>query len=266
MLLEPAGTHTPVHCYVLRHKSRIGGARFDFFLSLSSTKDMYCFTGKKQGTVSGKMTGATYNIALDQDATAASKKGASESLIGRIKADRKAMEYTLYDSGVVPGSKEIRDGLDKRRELMHVHFINSLRNRNPGAMHVGVPTVDQEGNAAYLPSAASAVPAHAEGSGLEARLKDGGRSMDMTVFKNREPKWNAESQMYQLDFRGRASHASCKNIQLTLKDGAQNDSQLLMGKVDDNKFNVDFQFPFSALQAFAFALVVFDNSSSSMTL
>lgn len=48
MLLEPAGTHTPVHCYVLRHKSRIGGARFDFFLSLSSTKDMYCFTGKKQ--------------------------------------------------------------------------------------------------------------------------------------------------------------------------------------------------------------------------
>lgn len=44
-----------------------------------------------QGTVSGKMTGATYNIALDQDATAASKKGASESLIGRIKADRKAM-------------------------------------------------------------------------------------------------------------------------------------------------------------------------------
>ena len=29
-----------------------------------------------------------------------------------------------------------------RRELMHVNFINSLRNRNPGAMHVAVPQVD----------------------------------------------------------------------------------------------------------------------------
>ena len=42
----------------------------------------------------------------------------------------------------------------------------------------------------------------------------------------------------QLDFRGRATHASCKNIQLTKRDGDQSDAQLLMGKVDDNKFNV----------------------------
>ena len=147
----------------------------------------------------------------------------------------------------------------RRRELMHVHFINSLRNRNPGAMHVGVPTVAKSGEAAvFRPSV--------EGKGgLEDNLK-ANTIQEMEVFKNREPKWNAESQMYQLDFRGRATHASCKNIQLTIRDSDQSKAELLMGKVDDNKFNVDFQYPFSALQAFAFALVIFDNSSSSMTL
>ena len=142
---------------------------------------------------------------------------------------------------------------------MHVHFINSLRNRNPGAMHVAVPSVEKDGTAAKFQ------PAVEGKDGLQERMMTE-RLTGIQVYKNREPKWNAESQMYQLDFRGRATHASCKNIQLTIRDSDQSKAELLMGKVDDNKFNVDFQYPFSALQAFAFALVIFDNSSSSMTL
>ena len=201
MLLEPATSHTPVQCYVLRHKSRIGGTRFDFFMSLSSTKDMYCFTGKKSsGTRS-----AYYSIALDQDE---GKKAKADAAIGKVRTDRKAMEYTLVDAGAAPGTKEAKESSPLRRELMHVHFINSLRNRNPGAMHVGVPTVDQTGNAKlFRPSS------EVNKDGLEESLKRGS-SAGMEVFKNREPKWNAESQMYQLDFRGRATHASCKNIQV----------------------------------------------------
>lgn len=50
-----------------------------------------------------------------------------------MRSDRKSVEYTLYDDGVNPDSKE-KGPL--RRELLHVNFINSLRNRNPGAMEV----------------------------------------------------------------------------------------------------------------------------------
>ncbi len=185
---------------------------------------------------------------LDQDDARKSKGG--DNVIGRLKSDRKAMEYTLYDHGAAPAggtsgrasSRESRgSGEETRRELMHVHFINSLRNRNPGAMHVALPAVDAEGTAVRI------APEVEGKDHLEERIKQKA-PVDAQIFKNREPKWNAESQMYQLDFRGRATHASCKNIQLTYRDGTESDAQMLMGKVDDNKFNVDFQYPFSALQ------------------
>ena len=157
-----------------------------------------------------------------------------------------------------------KEGTPLRREIMHVHFLNSLRNRNPGVMHVAVPSVAKDGAAKHIR------PAKEGSEGLEERLRVSASrapaSVEVDVFKNREPKFNVESQMYQLDFRGRATHASCKNIQLTRRDGEQTSAELLMGKVDNDKFNVDFQYPFSALQAFAFALIIFDNSSSSMTL
>ena len=262
ILAEPATTSVPVQCYVLRHKSRMGATRFDFFMSLSKTKDMYCFTGKKSSGTKVTGGGVQYTISLDQEESSRKSKS-GEQVLGRIKSDRKNMDYTLFDGGATPGSKESKDQ-PLRKELMHVHFINSLRNRNPGVLHVAVPAVDGDGVMTKVQPSKEGV------DGLDEKLRVSQdrdpRSLQIEAFKNREPKFNAESQMYQLDFRGRATHASCKNIQLTHRDGAQDSSELLMGKVDDNKFNVDFQYPFSALQAFAFALIIFDNSTSSLAL
>jgi hypothetical protein len=71
---------------------------------------------------------------------------------------------------------------------MHVHFINSLRNRNPGAMDVGVPIVDDTGVAERIQPKAEVEA----GDSLESRTREGGR---VFLFKNREPKWNPENQM-----------------------------------------------------------------------
>lgn len=249
LLLEPACSPKLVRCYVVRHKSRMGGGhRFDFFMSLSPTNDMYCFTGKKQSVAKG----CYYSISLDQEESKRSKKDTTDSFIGKVRSDRKSMEYTLYDDGAPPETKE-KGTL--RRELLYVNFINSLRNRNPGAMEVIVPRVDAEGKAVLVR------PAQEKHDGLAERNKNPAKVGDLVSLKNREPKWNPASNMYQLDFQGRATMASCKNIQLHAKDGPDNDICFLMGKVDDNKFNIDFKHPMSCLQAFAFALIVFDNSS-----
>ena len=83
-------------------------------------------------------------------------------------------------------------------------------------------------------------------------------------MKNREPKWNALQEAYQLDFGGRATMASCKNIELLPNSAADTleDVCFLMGKVEKNRFNIDFKAPFSAVQAFAQALVIFSNSGA----
>jgi len=249
LLLEPAASQKLIRCYVLRHKSRMGGgSRFDFFMSLSPTNDMYCFTGKKQAASKG----CYYSISLDQEESKRSKTNSSDSFIGKVRSDRKSMEYTLYDDGAAPDTKE-KGTL--RRELLYVNFINSLRNRNPGAMEVVVPRVNKEGTPVIVR------PAEAAKDGLAERHKAGGQLDQLITLKNREPKWNPASNMYQLDFQGRATMASCKNIQLHPKDTSESDVSFLMGKVDDNKFNVDFKHPLSCLQAFSFALIVFDNSS-----
>ena len=264
MVCEASTASLPVLCYITRNKSRMGSIRYDFFISMPASnvaplKEVHCFSGRRS---SSKET--AYVITLG-DSGRAGSKGKDDELVGTVRTNREAMDYTLYDGGMPPfGSKDVTpeelklsagaEEKDRRRQMMHVHFTNSLRNDKPGAMLVGVPSVDQASGESVL-----------HHDGLAARLAQPAPA-DVTVFKNREPEFNPRTKTFELDFRGRATQASAKNMQLTHRDGDSSYSELLLGKVDDDRFNVDFQYPFSALQAFAFALVIFVNSSSSMTL
>ncbi|EZA59344.1 Tubby-related protein [Ooceraea biroi] len=70
------------------------------------------------------------------------------------------------------------------------------------------------------------------------------------VMHNKAPMWNESSQVYQLDFGGRVTQESAKNFQIEFK-GRQ---VMQFGRIDGNAYTLDFQHPFSALQAFAVAL------------
>lgn len=87
--------------------------------------------------------------------------------------------------------------------------------------------------------------------------------------------WNESSQVYQLDFGGRVTQESAKNFQIEFK-GRQVciyiyslfhklliEYRIIVsiflqvmqfGRIDGNAYTLDFQYPFSALQAFAVAL------------
>ncbi|RWS14272.1 tubby-related protein 4-like protein [Dinothrombium tinctorium] len=70
------------------------------------------------------------------------------------------------------------------------------------------------------------------------------------VLHNKPPLWNEVSQVYQLDFGGRVTQESAKNFQIEY----QGKQVMQFGRIDDNAYTLDFQHPFSALQALAVAL------------
>ena len=79
-------------------------------------------------------------------------------------------------------------------------------------------------------------------------------------FPNRKPTWNATDQMYRLDFRGRATVASCKNI-IFVSDLEDCESIVfLLGKTGDDEFNCDFAAPFGPEEAMGVATALFMNS------
>lgn len=70
------------------------------------------------------------------------------------------------------------------------------------------------------------------------------------VLHNKAPLWNENSQVYQLDFGGRVTQESAKNFQVEHR-GKQ---VMQFGRIDSNAYTLDFQYPFTAIQAFAVAL------------
>lgn len=85
-----------------------------------------------------------------------------------------------------------------------------------------------------------------------------GNFNNMQIFYNKPPKWNEHVQAFVLNFNGRVDKASVKNFQL-IDDKDENKIYLQFGRVGDQMFNLDFQWPFSPLLAFSIALTSFDN-------
>lgn len=84
------------------------------------------------------------------------------------------------------------------------------------------------------------------------------------TLKNKAPRWHEQLQCWCLNFNGRVTVASVKNFQLVAAlggDGAGQEEEnviLQFGKVGEDVFTMDYQYPISAFQAFAICLSSFD--------
>lgn len=75
---------------------------------------------------------------------------------------------------------------------------------------------------------------------------------------NKTPVWNDETQSYVLNFHGRVTQASVKNFQIV----HDNDVEYIVmqfGRVAEDVFTMDFNYPLCAVQAFGIAMSSFDS-------
>ena len=76
----------------------------------------------------------------------------------------------------------------------------------------------------------------------------------LLALQNRPPWWNVELGSFVLNFGGRVSVASVKNFQLCDRN-EQDHIMLQFGRIEGrHSFTMDFQYPLTAVQAFAIAI------------
>eukprot|EP00978_Attheya_sp_CCMP212_P010301 scaffold24846_cov33-Attheya_sp.AAC.2 len=84
----------------------------------------------------------------------------------------------------------------------------------------------------------------------------------LLALKNRPPWWNIELGAFVLNFGGRLTVASVKNFQLCERND-QDHIMLQFGHIHGrHSFTMDFQYPLTAVQAFAFAISSLQSKNS----
>lgn len=213
-------------------------------------EDRFLLSARRQ--VRSNMT-ANYTICTDKECSDAHR-------IGRMGSNFLGTCFTLYDNGRDPqkiakiqdavSSDDhlvVRNVLQIREELGCVTYEPNRTSVGPRKMRVVIPDVDENGVSSKV------VRPMSRQDRLVTRLS-GGDLKDLMKFSNREPVFREDLGAYCLDFGGRVSMASVKNFQLINTEDPSMGNILQFGRVADDMFTMDFQWPLSPFQAFAVCL------------
>ncbi|KAI9366051.1 Tub family-domain-containing protein [Zopfochytrium polystomum] len=171
------------------------------------------------------------------------------NVVGKVRSNFLGTSFSVFDNGGNP-TKQKSDSATIRQELGAVLYEpNVLGFKGPRKMKVILPAMMKDGKRVEIR------PRH-EGESLSERAKTG-MDQDIVVLQNKTPQWNEDTQSFVLNFNSRVLLASVKNFQIVHDDDLD---YIIMqfGRVNENRFALDFRYPLSAVQAFAIALTSFD--------
>ncbi|XP_066894809.1 tubby protein homolog isoform X5 [Kogia breviceps] len=245
--LRPAPQGITIKCRITRDKKGMDRGMYPtYFLHLDREdgKKVFLLAGRK------RKKSKTSNYLISVDPTDLSRGG--DSYIGKLRSNLMGTKFTVYDNGVNPqkASSTLESGT-LRLELAAVCYeTNVLGFKGPRKMSVVVPGMTM------VHERVSIRPRN-EHETLLARWQNK-NTESIIELQNKTPVWNDDTQSYVLNFHGRVTQASVKNFQII--HGNDPDYIVMQfGRVAEDVFTMDYNYPLCALQAFAIALSSFDS-------
>uniref|UniRef100_A0A8D2B817 Tubby-like protein n=1 Tax=Sciurus vulgaris TaxID=55149 RepID=A0A8D2B817_SCIVU len=244
---SPAPRGITVKCRITRDKKGMDRGLFPtYFMHLEKDENrkIFLLAGRK------RKKSKTSNYLISTDATDLSREG--ESYIGKLRSNLMGTKFTVYDHGVSPvRAQGLVEKAHTRQELAAICYeTNVLGFKGPRKMSVIIPGMNMNHER---------IPFRPRNDHESLLSKWQNKTMENLIeLHNKAPVWNDDTQSYVLNFHGRVTQASVKNFQIV----HENDPDYIVmqfGRVADDVFTLDYNYPLCALQAFAIGLSSFDS-------
>ncbi|EHA99824.1 Tubby-related protein 3 [Heterocephalus glaber] len=244
---SPAPRGVTVKCRITRDKRGVDRGLFPtYFMHLEKddSRKIFLLAGRK------RKKSKTSNYLISTDPTDLSREG--ESYIGKLRSNLMGTKFTVYDHGVSPlKAQGLVEKTHTRQELAAICYeTNVLGFKGPRRMSVIIPGMNMNHER---------IPFQPRNDHESLLSKWQSKAMENLIeLHNKAPVWNDDTQSYVLNFHGRVTQASVKNFQIV----HDNDSDYIVmqfGRVADDVFTLDYNYPLCALQAFAIGLSSFDS-------
>ncbi|XP_052001620.1 tubby protein homolog isoform X4 [Xyrauchen texanus] len=245
--LRPAPQGVTVKSRITRDKKGMDRGMYPTYYLHMERED-----GKKVFLLAGRKRkkSKTSNYLISIDPTDLSRGG--ESFIGKLRSNLMGTKFTVYDSGVNPvkTTSSLEAG-NLRQELAAICYeTNVLGFKGPRKMSVIIPGMNMDHERV-------SIRPRNDHESLLARWQN--KSTENVIeLHNKTPVWNDDTQSYVLNFHGRVTQASVKNFQI-IHDNDPDYIVMQFGRVAEDVFTMDYNYPMCALQAFAIALSSFDS-------
>uniref|UniRef100_A0A3Q3GAL0 TUB like protein 1b n=1 Tax=Kryptolebias marmoratus TaxID=37003 RepID=A0A3Q3GAL0_KRYMA len=241
-VMEPATQGVTVKCRVTRDQRGMDKSLYPlYYLHLDNEKKTFLLAGRK------RKKSTTSNYLISVDATDLSRGG--ENFVGKLRSNLMGTKFTVFDNALNP-ERALPDMSNARQELAGIIYeTNVLGMKGPRRMTVIIPGMNKDNDRVPLRP-------RNECDGLLVRYQNR-RTENLIELHNKTPVWNEETASHVLNFNGRVTQASVKNFQIV---HSKDLDYIVMqfGRIADDIFTLDYNYPLCAVQAFAIALSSFD--------